>query len=70
MTLLSTGLETANYNMPGWEKIYNKNVELLNDTLLKVNALLDVDVSTLQDGQVLTWDAGQSKWVPRTYEMV
>ncbi len=68
MTLYSdTKLETADYNLQNWEKIYNKNIELLNDNLLKLHALLDVNVNNLKDGQILVWNTAQGKWVPRTY---
>lgn len=70
MTLYTdTKLETADYNLQNWEKIYNKNVELLNDVLLKINALLDVNLNNLQDGDMLVWNSAQSKWVPRHFNL-
>ncbi len=63
MTILSpTDLETANYNQALWQKIYNKNVQLLNSTLLKVRALLDVDPTGLVHGSYLVWNSSTQKW--------
>lgn len=68
MTILSpTGLETDTYDMTGWNYIWNKNVDMLNRALLKINALQDVDITNLQHGAMLTWDDANSKWVPRIY---
>lgn len=67
MTIQSeTGLETANYNSPMWVYIYNKNVEILNDTLLKISGLLDVDLTAIDDGAILMWDG--SDWVPKLWD--
>ena len=62
----NTGLETANYSTPNWVHIHNKNVELLNDLLLRVSGLVDVDLTGLEDGQILMWDG--SEFVPRTWD--
>jgi len=68
MTILSdTNLETADYSQPQWVHIYNTNVERLNAVLLKIHSLLDVDVSSIEIGDVLKWDAGASKWVAGPY---
>jgi len=66
MSLLSSGLETIDYGLPGWHLLFNRNFELLNNKLLKLSALLDV-LGTPTNGQVLTWDATALKWKPRTY---
>jgi hypothetical protein len=60
MTVLASGLETDDYGQPDWWALYNRNVELLNDVLLKVQGLLDVKVDKLVDGAMLRWDG--TKW--------
>ena len=63
MTILSpTNLETADYNQPEWQKVYNKNAELLNLLLLNVAALQDVDTSLLEHGSYLAWNSSTAKW--------
>jgi hypothetical protein len=63
MTILSaTKLETATYGTPEWVAIYNANIYKLNTLLLKINALLDVDVDGLLNGSILRWNASTSKW--------
>ena len=69
MTINSdTKLESADYGVPGWVHIYNKNIDLMNYALLKVQALLDVKTSNLEDKSILVWNAGTSKWVCRKFE--
>lgn len=63
-----TKLETFDYNVPGWVYVYNKNIDLLNYALLKVNALLDVKTDNLEDKSILVWNASTSKWVCRKFE--
>lgn len=68
MTIKSpTNLETMDYKVAYWVHIYNKNIDLLNSVLLKVNALGDVNPDNLQDGAILTWSADRSKWIPRLF---
>jgi hypothetical protein len=69
MTILSpTNLETATYNAPGWSHIFNKNIDLLNQRLLKIEAMGDVDHTyTPPDNGVLTWHPGPGKWRPEKY---
>lgn len=43
-----TKLEWFDYNLPGWVHVYNKNIDLLNDALLKIRALTDVNKNGLQ----------------------
>ena len=63
MTILSpTDLETADYNTPGWVVLYNSCVYKLNYTLLKINALLDVDSDGIVDGSILRWNAAAGKF--------
>lgn len=64
---LLSGLEQADYKLPGWSHIYNRNFELLNEVLLKLQGLVDVDGSYLPDGGVLVWRPLQAKWVVRRF---
>ena len=62
-----TKLETFDYGTPGWVHVYNKNIDLLNFVLLKINGLRDVDISNLENGSILTWDQTNQKWECVTY---
>lgn len=62
-----TGLEQADYKLPGWSHIFTRNFELLNDDLLKIQGLVDVDTSYLPDEGVLVWRAAAGKWVVRRF---
>ena len=66
MAILSpSGLETI-VGIPAWHFLFNRDFELLNDKLLKINALADV-LGVPTNGQVLTWDAVAVTWKPRSY---
>lgn len=65
---VDTGLEQGDYKLPGWCHIFNRNFELLNDQLLKIQGLVDVDTSYLPDGGVLVWRASAGKWVVRRFQ--
>lgn len=68
MSFLSpTNLETADYNQPGWVHVFNKNLDKLNDTLLKISGLNDTDTSDVKDEAVLVWNATSSTWIPRNF---
>jgi len=68
MTILSpSGLETNTYGTSAWVYIYNKNIDMLNRALLKVQGLLDVDTTNLPDGGILTWDSVDGKWKVKFY---
>lgn len=65
-TLPNSGLRTVDYGESAWLTHFNYNWQRLNDTLLKLSALLDVDVSGgLNDGDVLWWVAASTKFKPR-----
>lgn len=67
MTILSpSGLETFDYGAPGWNHVYNRDMDLLEHELLKLNALQDVDVNGLKDEDVLIWSTSASKWIRTT----
>lgn len=63
-----SGLEQADYDLPGWVHLYNRNFDLLNAQLLKLQGLLDVDGSYLPDGGVLVYRPSQGKWVVRRFD--
>lgn len=70
-TLPNSGLRLnnpANGNTNWSVEVFDYNMTRLNNTLLKLNALLDVDVSGLAVGDVLVWNVGTSKWIPMTPE--
>lgn len=62
MAILSTGLETDTYNSPGWNHIYNRSMDLLENELLKLKALSDVDLDSITDGQIFIWNSTNLKW--------
>ena len=67
MAILSpSGLETIVYQQSGWHSIVTSNMQRLNDTLLKLSALGDVDVTGLADGDVLAWNNTSSRWEVRS----
>ena len=66
MSILSpSGLEQADYTLPGWNFIHAKNTQLLNDALLKLEALQDAHLGAKQDGAVMVWDNATSKYVAK-----
>lgn len=59
----TTLLERINYRSTGWTEVMKRNMELLNDTLLKARNLLDVDdTNPLQQGDVLRFNGYIQKW--------
>jgi hypothetical protein len=68
MTILNpTQIETADYGVPGWVHIFNKNFDLLNSVLLRIDQLVDVNDDYLPDDAVLVWDASAGKWKPKVF---
>jgi hypothetical protein len=63
-TLSPSGLKTTDYGESAWLAHHNDNWTRLNNTLLKLSALLDVDMSGLADGNILAYNAGANKWKP------
>ena len=63
MTILSpTNLEKFDYGMPYWMHIYNRNIDLLNQHLLKVHGLGEVRQRYMQDGTILVWNEAAGEW--------
>jgi hypothetical protein len=67
MTQLTSGLETADYGTPGWNTIYNKDMELINAVLLKLLALRDVVSTSPSNNSVPTWSSALVKFEHRIY---
>lgn len=65
-TLPNSGLRTWPYGESGWLTHFNYNWDRLNYTLLRVAGMLDVNLAGLADGDIFQWDAGSSKWIPKT----
>ena len=66
MSIYDDKLELDDYGAPGWNHIYNKNMDVLNGELLKLKALKDVDLDSIADQQPFIWNAVTSKWEPFT----
>lgn len=67
MSVLSpSGLETFDYGTPGWNFIYNRNMDLLENDLLKLKALQDVDLNSIEDQKPFRYNASTQTWEPFT----
>jgi len=64
MKLTETGLLKIEYEGINWTELAYTNLQLLNDTLLKVSGMLDVDTTGLADGDILKYSAADGKWKP------
>ena len=63
MAVLSESqLQKTRYSCQGWITALNYNMQRLNDTLLKVSGMLDVDLTSLTDDDVLVYNAGSGKF--------
>ena len=63
-TLSPSGLKTTTAGESDWDGTHDDNFTLLNNTLLKLSALLDVDISGLNDGDILAYNNSTKKWEP------
>ena len=63
-TLSPSGLRYSSDHATWNVDVLIYNLTRLNDTLLKLSALADVDVSGLSDGNVLSYSTSTSKWTP------
>ena len=63
-TLSPSGLKTTTAGEADWDGTHDDNFTLLNNTLLKLSALFDVDISGLSDGDVLVYNNSTHKWEP------
>jgi len=63
-TLSPSGLKTTIAGEADWDGTHDDNFTLLNNTLLKLSALFDVDVTGLNDGDILVYNNSTHKWEP------
>ena len=62
-TLPKSGLRIpTDYGQTDWLGTYNYDWTRLNNTLLKLSALLDVDTAGLNDGDVLRYNLSNTEW--------
>ena len=59
---LSSGLEYILFSGQSWTGVYNDNFQLLEDTLLYLQNLIDVDVTSLTDQDILQWNQTSGKF--------
>ena len=65
INLSPSDLRYAEAGYDNWNtNVANYNISRLNNTLLKLSALLDVNVSGLSDGDILSYNTATSKWIP------
>jgi len=65
-TLPESGLTYNEYGDSGWNaSSFTFDWTRLNNTLLKLSALLDVDAAGLGDGDVLEYNSATTKWETR-----
>lgn len=65
-----TGLETLTSNCQNWTEIMKRNAIILNDALLLVGGMLDVNITSLTNRDILVWNAASSKFVNQPYETI
>ena len=58
-----TELEKLNWSQQSWSEVMRRNMQLLEDTLLKVDAMLDVNLTSLADNDILKWDETSGKFI-------
>jgi len=64
MSVLSESLlRRLRFSCQGWLQVLDWNMTRLNDTLLKVDGLLDTNIAGLSDGDVLQYDEGTAKFI-------
>lgn len=70
MKFTETDLEHFRLNAQAWSGLMAENAQLLEDTLLKVSGMLDVNLSSLTDKDVLQYDSATQKFVNVPFEDV
>ena len=55
-------LEKLKLGQQGWNEVLSRNAQRLNDILLKVDGILDVDITGLATGDVLWWSVSSQKF--------
>lgn len=65
INLSPSNLRYSEASYASWNtNVATYNINRLNNTLLKLSALLDVDTAGLADGNVLSYNTTESKWKP------
>jgi len=57
-----TQLERLRYGGQSWSKIMSDNAQKLEDTLLKLQGMLDTQITSLTDEDILVYNYGIEKW--------
>ena len=65
-----TGLETLTSNCQNWTEIMKRNAIILNDALLLVSGLVDVNITSLTNRDILVYHAASGKFVNQPYETI
>lgn len=55
-------LERIEFRSSKWRAVMGRNAKRLNDALLKVDAMLDVDLDSLSNMDILQWNATEGKF--------
>ena len=63
---ICTGTTSGAWDSTKWTKISVEEMVVENAGAQTLDELSDVDVDTATDGQVLTYDAANTKWIPTT----
>lgn len=62
MKFTETELEHFRLNAQAWSGLMAANAQRLEDTLLKISAMLDVELTSLSDKDILQWNASSQKF--------
>lgn len=65
--LTESQLRKHRWSSQGWIQVLDFNMTRLNDTLLKVSGMLDVDLSSLSDNDVLRYNTSSGKFENVSY---
>lgn len=60
----TTGFEKLSWSAQSWSEVMRKNAQLLEDTYLQLQNMLDVDITGLTGNDLLQWEEASSKWKP------
>jgi len=63
-------LERLRYGAQSWSEVMRDNAQLLEDTLLQLSNLLDIEITSLQDGDILWYNSISGKFENVAYTTV
>lgn len=66
----TTGLERIAWGEKGYAKKLTRNMNLLNDALLYMDAMFDVDFTSLSDRDIIQWNASSQKFENVSYDSI